>query len=940
MTDLSLAADTNTGVSLSLPLVDLTGYALEMIVSARGVTYTATLDDGLDLVVSGSGDTLESLVTWNYTQEQSNALPVGARTKFDLFGTFEDVRSKLAAGTLSIDGAGELTFSSAAASVPGIQGARGWAPIFSAVLVGSSIAMRVEDWTGGGGDKPATGQYLGPDGLVDDAAEATLFASVASAQEAIADAAAQADLAQSYAQQADVARADAVLAAAATNANLDAAPVFFTEADLLAYAPADVKPASLAVNSGSRKRGVYRRTSGQWPSVRESDILAGVDERVADIESRNFVDPDNEFTLPNNFVRVFRGLNGGIVAGITSEGKIWFIPTDDLLSFFRPENPVYQSVTVGVGVDENPYITIIPTSDGKALVRATKAGEIDFLMAPELARRTRRSDLARIQVTDRPPLESDDTNAGYAVGNSWVYGQQLWVCTQAYPTAIWEPARQFFLECGNTWSDGRLPLPGDALWDAVPVVAISGRRMRADYTGPALQARRDADGALLDIGFASNDLIDWPSLRRFMNGGRARLEKIYNQGSGDDLTWTGGNRPVLSPCPMVGNSIGIIIENGTPYNGADPEEGILIPSSIAYDSDNMSFFWAGSPAHSQTDIPLVEFSGYYPLGFGNRNRSGHIGFAAHSNNSWRFSEWKAHIGAQVIGFSSSTEAFTMHLSDEQVMDFNPYPHQALAGGLIGLVTAGWLSANGLQGANGDQIMGGILIYDRAVTKDEAALIRRSMELHFDMRPQIRGTFIMDGDSIEHGAYATYYESIARRMSRYLIRPMKIYLIARGGGTFGSQTGFWEEMSTITSYSKPVIGACALGTNDIGHGDVASSDELMALAADYFARWRSDGVQYIIGQNIRPRRGFADAGGGALEVLRQEYNARFRAEWNTTLGLDAVADVATLPIVGVDGAAHDPSLYIDGTHQTDYARSLEAPWIAAITNGVIIANGWL
>ena len=177
MTDLSLAADTNNGVSLSLPRVDLTGYDLEMIVAARGLSYTVTLEDGLSVAVSGSGSSLASVVTWSQTLEQSNALPLGARTKFDLFGSFDGVRSKLAAGTISVDGLGVLTISAASASVPGIQGARGWAPLFAAVTSGSSVALQVADWTGGGGDKPPTGQYLGPDGLVDDIEEATLLAS-------------------------------------------------------------------------------------------------------------------------------------------------------------------------------------------------------------------------------------------------------------------------------------------------------------------------------------------------------------------------------------------------------------------------------------------------------------------------------------------------------------------------------------------------------------------------------------------------------------------------------------------------------------------------------------------------------------------------------------------------------------------------------------------
>ncbi|MCJ8142982.1 hypothetical protein MKI84_08635 [Ancylobacter sp. A5.8] len=90
----------------------------------------------------------------------------------------------------------------------------------------------------------------------------------------------------------DAARDDAVTAAANTNANLDGGPVFITEAELLAYVPADRKPATLAVNSGSRRRGVYRRTAGAWPSTPESDTLPAVDGRTAVLETAVRVDAE------------------------------------------------------------------------------------------------------------------------------------------------------------------------------------------------------------------------------------------------------------------------------------------------------------------------------------------------------------------------------------------------------------------------------------------------------------------------------------------------------------------------------------------------------------------------------------------------------------------------------------------------------------------------
>lgn len=77
----------------------------------------------------------------------------------------------------------------------------------------------------------------------------------------------------------------ALAAAASTTANLDGGPVFLTEAELLAYAPADRAPATLAFDSGLRLRGVYRRTAGAWPTTRESDTLPGVEARLYDYQA-------------------------------------------------------------------------------------------------------------------------------------------------------------------------------------------------------------------------------------------------------------------------------------------------------------------------------------------------------------------------------------------------------------------------------------------------------------------------------------------------------------------------------------------------------------------------------------------------------------------------------------------------------------------------------
>lgn len=58
------------------------------------------------------------------------------------------------------------TGSAGANGTNGSDGNDGWTPVFSVASDGSRRVLRVTDWTGGEGPKPATGKYVGPSGLV------------------------------------------------------------------------------------------------------------------------------------------------------------------------------------------------------------------------------------------------------------------------------------------------------------------------------------------------------------------------------------------------------------------------------------------------------------------------------------------------------------------------------------------------------------------------------------------------------------------------------------------------------------------------------------------------------------------------------------------------------------------------------------------------------
>jgi len=123
-TELVIAADTSgPGRVLRLAGVDLTGHALEMIVAARCDAWVFSLENGgLALSVTREGAAPVSRITWRYSREFSNALPIGRATLWDLYATLDE-RHRIASGAITVDGPGQLSDSpETVIEIPGMQG--------------------------------------------------------------------------------------------------------------------------------------------------------------------------------------------------------------------------------------------------------------------------------------------------------------------------------------------------------------------------------------------------------------------------------------------------------------------------------------------------------------------------------------------------------------------------------------------------------------------------------------------------------------------------------------------------------------------------------------------------------------------------------------------------------------------------------------------------
>ena len=105
-------------------------------------------------------------------------------------------------------------------------------------------------------------------------------------------------------------------------------------------------------------------------------------------------------------------------------------------------------------------------------------------------------------------------------------------------------------------------VPSGLLLDLYPnaVAAYSLRKLRAAYSGPAIEARKTVGGVTskLDIGFVGNEL-DTASLLTFANGGDVFVAKWYDQsGNGNN----DASQVSQSAQPQIVSSGSVINENG------------------------------------------------------------------------------------------------------------------------------------------------------------------------------------------------------------------------------------------------------------------------------------------------------------------------------------------------------------------------------------------
>ncbi|MFW7266594.1 GDSL-type esterase/lipase family protein [Gluconacetobacter sp. Hr-1-5] len=340
----------------------------------------------------------------------------------------------------------------------------------------------------------------------------------------------------------------------------------------------------------------------------------------------------------------------------------------------------------------------------------------------------------------RQPDAHDDSRAGYAVGDLWQAGGQVWHAVSVQPDAArWDPVP--------------VARPGDAFGNHT-VFAGGPMRMIADYTGPALDIAITHAGhigqrtiAIRPDGHFDASALEAALLTR--DGGTAALvTRIYDQsGHHHDLTALPGHAAA-----HIG-AIRIAGQDVISWGEQNGPGGFSIPSDLTLPRDGFFFGTTGMVASSnsasgaspilatfgQGEQAVRIFTGSYTLdGFV------HLGDA---NNPDQRSGFVLPSSPAPFGIGSGPDGY-------RLVSFRaPVPHPSrirpgpLNGGVIGYGAGA--SAWAAQG-HGTGLYTGIVIADAAPSDDMLLAFQAAAAADNHDLPQQRTVFVAIGDSRTEG----------------------------------------------------------------------------------------------------------------------------------------------------------------------------------------------
>ena len=478
-----------------------------------------------------------------------------------------------------------------------------------------------------------------------------------------------------------------------------------------------------------------------------------------------------------------------------------------------------------------------------------------------------------------------------------------------------------------------------------PVVCFGMYRLNPAYEGPLFQVARDSDGEVMTVGQVHYPDIDlWgPDMERlaaFAADTKIYLAKIYRQDTTGGTIAPLAQKPVVTPFGYFSRHIpGLCFENAIISNGKeDPDQSLLL-SGLSLNSRSHSAFMGVEMSHQGRDLPLMELASPsgYKVGFGHRSDSASNGLALLSGAGADITTFATQaypdLAPRVLGYVAGPDHTTQYCGDAP-----PYRDKALTAdtysrGVIGNCSQGFVNDDG-QVHHGGMIFSGYCLYDKDLGDADRQAVQAALNACQGGHPTAGGVVMFDGDSITDGAYAAYFESYPKLAAQLLSQPSRVYNVALSGGNLTTQS-HWYDLHVKPGHDAKApfnILCLSIGTNDIGDaaGPKRTADDIWSDLQAYCARAASDGFTLIL-STIRARDQFLK--NPDQEATRRELNDRIRKQGAGTLKAATIIDYDQVPALG------DPNGrgFVDGTHETDYGRRIEAPLWAKAINEVVASR---
>ena len=215
----------------------------------------------------------------------------------------------------------------------------------------------------------------------------------------------------------------------------------------------------------------------------------------------------------------------------------------------------------------------------------------------------------------------------------------------------------------------------------------------------------------------------------------------------------------------------------------------------------------------------------------------------------------------------------------------------------------------------------------AITNDRRVLIGDGGDSPFFSR----GVLVWEGGSIIIGGSATDGEELTRQTRALLDHTCHSYKSTSGNRTLADMIA--QAPVRVDPHYDPMADAniCVVMA---GGGDLASGGDPQAVLdalRTYCAARRAAGFEVVV-LTLLPR---SDPVG--FDAARAVYDDMLRAQWPTFA--DGLADVATDPRIGADGANLDPVYFADAIHPTSAGYAVMAAAVAPALEGLAWRSGW-